>query len=85
MPGVRHSGTRTGTKRDSGRDSYWDSLARSETRSGLGGQLQGGNQAEEEGPTLRKISALQGAGKAKEEGLLSFSLFFFTLFFSMHT
>jgi hypothetical protein len=36
---------------------------------GLEGQLQGEIRAEEEGPTLRKISDFQGAGKAKEEGL----------------
>lgn len=61
---------------------------RSETRSGPEGQLQGGNRAEEEGPTLRKISALQGAGKAKEEDsipLLFFPFFYLLYFFSMHT
>jgi hypothetical protein len=36
---------------------------------GLEGQLQGEIRAEEEGPTLGKISDFQGAGKAKEEGL----------------
>lgn len=68
------TGTRTGT--------------RSQTRSGLEGQLQGGNRPEEEGPTLRKISARQGAGKAEEEGLcfaFSFAFFFSLYFFSMHT
>jgi hypothetical protein len=68
------TGTRTGT--------------RSQTRSGLEVQLPGGNRPEEEGPTLRKISALQGAGKAEEEGLcfaFSFVFFFFLFIFFLCT
>jgi hypothetical protein len=64
-------------------DSCWHSLARSGTRSGPEGKLQGNNRAEEEGPALRKISAFQGAGKAKKEGLCSgffFGTFFFKIF-----
>jgi hypothetical protein len=67
-----------GTERDALRGSHWDSLGRS-------GQLQGENRAEEEGPALRKISAFQGAGKAKDEGLcfgFLFGIFFFFFFFS---
>jgi hypothetical protein len=56
---------------------------RSQTRSGPEGQLQGGNRPEEEGPTLRKISALQGAGKAEEEGLRFAFSFVFLIFFSL--
>lgn len=62
-------------------DSYWGSLARSGTRSGPEGKLQGENLAEEEGPALRKISAFQGAGLIKDEGLCFDFFFFFCRFF----
>lgn len=62
-------------------DSYWGSLARSGTRSGPEGKLQGENRAEEEGPTLRKISAFQGAGLIKDEDSVLIIFLFVDFFF----